>query len=74
MTDTQFTSKFNGQFNGQFTSPYSPNTDADRRLMLEAIGVGSADELFADIPEERRNPALDLSTICCPSVNMMSSS
>ena len=43
-----------------FTSPYSPNTDADRRQMLDAIGVDSANELFADIPEEHRNPALDL--------------
>ena len=46
--------------NTQFTSPYSPNTDADRRLMLDAIGVDSADELFLDIPEAQRNPALDL--------------
>ena len=43
-----------------FTSPYSPNTDADRHQMLDAIGVDSADELFADIPEQHRNPALDL--------------
>ena len=43
-----------------FTSPYSPNTDADRRLMLDAIGVDSVDELFADIPEQQRNPTLDL--------------
>ena len=43
-----------------FTSPYSPNTDADRRQMLDAIGVDSANELFADIPEQHRNPALDL--------------
>ena len=43
-----------------FTSPYSPNTDADRRQMLDAIGVHSANELFADIPEQHRNPALDL--------------
>ncbi len=43
-----------------FTSPYSPNTDADRRQMLDAIGVDSADELFIDVPEQHRNPALDL--------------
>ena len=43
-----------------FTSPYSPNTDADRRQMLDAIGVDSANELFTDIPEQHRNPALDL--------------
>lgn len=43
-----------------FVSPYSPNTDADRRQMLDAIGVDSVDELFADIPEQYRNPTLDL--------------
>ena len=43
-----------------FTSPYSPNTDADRCQMLDAIGVDSANELFTDIPEQHRNPALDL--------------
>jgi len=35
-------------------SPYLPNTDADRRAMLEAIGVSSAEELFKDIPEKFR--------------------
>ena len=44
----------------EYTSPYSPNTDADRRQMLDAIGVDSVDELFADIPAAHRNPALDL--------------
>ncbi len=44
----------------RFTSPYSPNTDADRRQMLDAIGVDSVEELFDDIPEQHRNPALDL--------------
>jgi glycine dehydrogenase subunit 1 len=29
---------------------YSPHTTADREAMLNAIGVGSVDELFADIP------------------------
>ncbi len=43
-----------------FHSPYSPNTDADRRQMLDAIGVDSVEELFADIPEGHRNPPLDL--------------
>ena len=46
--------------NSHFTSPYTPNTDADRRQMLDAIGVDSVDELFADIPEQYRNPTLDL--------------
>ena len=32
--------------------PFVPNTDEDRRVMLEAIGVGSIDELFEMIPAE----------------------
>ena len=32
-------------------SRYTSATDADRRAMLEAIGVGSIEELFADVPE-----------------------
>ena len=43
-----------------FTSPYTPNTSADRRRMLDAIGVKSAGELFDDIPAEHRDPVLDL--------------
>ncbi|MHB1417234.1 MAG: glycine dehydrogenase, partial [Chloroflexota bacterium] len=39
---------------------YVPNTDADREAMLAAIGVGSAAELFADIPAAVRDPALRL--------------
>ncbi len=39
---------------------YSPHTDQDRKTMLEAVGVGSVDELFADIPEDLRAPAIDL--------------
>src|SRR4051794_16060201 len=31
-------------------SRYTSATDADRAAMLEAIGVGSVEELFADIP------------------------
>ncbi len=46
--------------NGNFVSPYVPSTDNDRRYMLDAIGVDSVDELFLDIPEEHRNPSLDL--------------
>ena len=30
---------------------YIPNTDQDREAMLRAIGMGSAAELFADVPE-----------------------
>ncbi|MDA1347593.1 MAG: aminomethyl-transferring glycine dehydrogenase subunit GcvPA [Chloroflexi bacterium] len=43
-----------------FVSPYTPNTEADRRRMLDAIGVKSADELFHDIPAEHRDPDLNL--------------
>ena len=43
-----------------FVSPYSPNTDSDRRDMLHAIGVDSVEDLFLDIPEAYRNPPLDL--------------
>ena len=43
-----------------FTSPYIPNTDEDRQAMLRAIGVASAEELFQDIPEQFRNPQLNL--------------
>jgi glycine dehydrogenase subunit 1 len=35
-------------------SRYTSATDADREAMLEAIGVRSIDELFADIPESIR--------------------
>ncbi|MBM3948469.1 MAG: aminomethyl-transferring glycine dehydrogenase subunit GcvPA [SAR202 cluster bacterium] len=43
-----------------FTSPYTPNTDAERSEMLNAIGAGSVDELFKDIPQQHRNPKLNL--------------
>ncbi len=33
---------------------YLPNTDQDKRDMLDALGIQSVDELFADIPEEVR--------------------
>ena len=42
------------------TVPYIANTDAHRRAMLAAIGVGSSDELFADIPPEFRIEGLSL--------------
>jgi glycine dehydrogenase subunit 1 len=35
-------------------SRYTSATDADRREMLDAIGVGSVEELFRDIPESVR--------------------
>src|SRR5919108_2778462 len=33
---------------------YSPHTEADHARMLEAVGVGSIDDLFADIPASVR--------------------
>jgi glycine dehydrogenase subunit 1 len=33
---------------------YSPHTDADRARMLDAIGVASVDDLFADLPQAVR--------------------
>ena len=44
----------------RYQSPYTPNTDEDRRQMLEAIGVDSIEELFKDIPEDYMINALDL--------------
>ncbi|MCH9036855.1 MAG: aminomethyl-transferring glycine dehydrogenase subunit GcvPA [Chloroflexi bacterium] len=41
-------------------SPYISNTDADRTEMLDAIGVSSSADLFLDIPEAYRDPALDI--------------
>ncbi len=35
-------------------SRYTSATDADRRAMLDAVGVASVDDLFADVPEELR--------------------
>ena len=43
-----------------FISPYTPNTEADRRLMLEKIGVESVEELFKDIPAQHREPDLNI--------------
>jgi glycine dehydrogenase subunit 1 len=39
---------------------YSPHTAADRERMLAAIGVGSVDDLFADIPAAVRATGFDL--------------
>ena len=39
---------------------YLPNSDADRRAMLERVGVGDVDELFASVPRALLHPALDL--------------
>ena len=40
--------------------PYIANTDADRRAMLQAIGLSEVDQLFADIPARLQVPALAL--------------
>ena len=37
---------------------YIPNTEEDHSQMLRVLGIGSVEELFADIPEELRNPPL----------------
>jgi glycine dehydrogenase subunit 1 len=42
------------------TLPYIPSTSEDREAMLAAIGVASAEELFADIPPECRVTDLGL--------------
>lgn len=39
---------------------YTPNTDEDRRIMLESIGLDSIDQLFTDIPKAHRDPDLKL--------------
>jgi glycine dehydrogenase subunit 1 len=39
---------------------YYPHTETERAEMLAAIGVKSVDELFADVPERVRFPALNL--------------
>ncbi len=40
--------------------PYIPHTDADRRAMLETIGVSSLEALFQDVPAQVRFPRLNL--------------
>ena len=46
--------------NGHFQSHYIPNTPGEQAGMLASLGVSSIDELFADIPQEHRNPPLRL--------------
>lgn len=41
-------------------SHYISNTDLDRKAMLDAIGVSSIGELFADVPEDLRFPQVEL--------------
>jgi glycine dehydrogenase subunit 1 len=40
--------------------PYIAATDSDRAAMLGAIGVGSVEDLFSDIPPQARFPEFDL--------------
>ena len=47
--------------NGEhFQSHYIPNTLEEQASMLATLGLDSIDQLFADIPEQYRNPSLDL--------------
>jgi glycine dehydrogenase subunit 1 len=39
---------------------YLPNSDADRRAMLEVVGAADVEDLFAAVPDSLRHPALDL--------------
>ena len=39
---------------------YSPHTEADHRRMLDAVGVASIEDLFADIPPQVRATRFDL--------------
>ena len=39
--------------------PFIPHTRADTDAMLEAIGVGAIDDLFAEIPAELKLQALE---------------
>ncbi len=40
--------------------PYVPHSDAERRAMMEALGIQSLDDLFQDVPQHLRYPELDL--------------
>ena len=40
--------------------PYIPATEADRARMLERVGVADLDALFADLPADLRDPAIEL--------------
>ena len=40
--------------------PFIANTDAERAAMLAAVGVARVEDLFHDVPEAHRYPALDL--------------
>ena len=63
-TDSAVNGGGNGSFDklrtGHFQSHYIPNTLDEQAGMLASLGVSSIDDLFADIPEEHRNPPLRL--------------
>ena len=46
--------------NGHFQSHYIPNTVDEQQRVLSKLGLNSIDDLFRDIPESFRNPALNL--------------
>ena len=37
---------------------FIPHTDADRAAMLRAVGIGTLEDLFYDVPEKHRFPVL----------------
>ena len=39
---------------------FIPNMNKDRQIMLDKIGISSVDELFKDIPEDKRYPEIDM--------------
>ncbi|MCY4365341.1 MAG: aminomethyl-transferring glycine dehydrogenase subunit GcvPA [Chloroflexi bacterium] len=43
-----------------FQSHYIPNTELEQSEMLATLGLTTIDQLFHDIPDEFRNPALNL--------------
>lgn len=43
---------------------YLPHTDADRKAMLDAIGVATLEDLFGDVPAAVRFPDLELPAPC----------
>lgn len=45
---------------GRAPTPYIPNTDSDRAAMLDALGLESADDLFAGLARRHRDPEISL--------------
>lgn len=45
---------------GGAPTPYIPNTDADRAVMLERIGLPDTAALFAELPAAWRDPTIDV--------------